>query len=156
MLRKNFSASAVACLLIAFFAVVLHAQETITIDASAKATPLPHFWEQMFGSGHANLALRDAWRDDLSAVKSVTGMQYVRFHGILDDENGVYTEDEHGNPQYNFTYVNEIYDGMLARGVRPLVEISFMPKELAAHPAPHASGTSPTSRRPRITQSGTR
>jgi xylan 1,4-beta-xylosidase len=137
MARKSFPGSAVACLLLAFFAVVLHAQETITIDASAKATPLPHFWEQMFGSGHANLALRDAWRDDLSAVKSVTGMQYVRFHGILDDENGVYSEDEHGNPQYNFTYVNEIYDGMLARGVRPLVEISFMPKELAARPAPH-------------------
>ncbi len=65
-------------------------------------------------------------------------MKYVRFHGILDDENGVYTEDEHGQPQYNFTYVDEIYDGLLARGVRPVVEISFMPKLLAAHPAPHA------------------
>ena len=92
----------------------------------------------MFGSGHANLAMREAYRNDLAAVKGVTDMKYVRFHGILDDENGVYTEDEHGQPQYNFTYVDEIYDGLLARGVRPVVEISFMPKQLAAHPAPHA------------------
>ena len=75
------------------------AQQDITIDAQARATPLPHFWEQMFGSGHANLALREAYRDDLAAVKTVTEMQYVRFHGILDDENGVYTEDEHGSPR---------------------------------------------------------
>jgi xylan 1,4-beta-xylosidase len=112
--------------------------ESVLIDAQAPATPLPHFWEQMFGSGHANLALREDYRNDLAAVKSVTEMKYVRFHGILDDENGVYTEDEHGEPQYNFTYVDEIYDGLLERGVRPVVEISFMPKQLAAHPAPHA------------------
>ena len=130
--------AATFCLLLAATLGSGRAQEAITIDAHAKATPLPHFWEQMFGSGHANLAMREAWRNDLSAVKSITDMKYVRFHGILDDENGVYTEDEHGNPQYNFTYVNEIYDGMLARGVRPFVEISFMPKQLAAHPAPHA------------------
>ncbi len=112
--------------------------EVVTVDAQAQATPLPHFWEQMFGSGHANLAMREDYRNDLVEVKSITGMQYVRFHGILDDENGVYTEDKQGQPQYNFTYVDQIYDGLLARGVRPVVEISFMPKALAAHPAPHA------------------
>jgi xylan 1,4-beta-xylosidase len=138
MLVKHRKAAVILCLLLAVACRAARAQQDITIDAQASATPLPHFWEQMFGSGHANLAMREAWRDDLSAVKSITGMKYVRFHGILDDENGVYTEDEQGNPQYNFTYVNEIYDGMLARGVRPLVEISFMPKQLAAHPAPHA------------------
>jgi xylan 1,4-beta-xylosidase len=137
-LRSPKIMAAVLFLLLTFACGATNAQETVTIDAHAKATPLPHFWEQMFGSGHANLAMREAWRDDLSAVKSITEMKYVRFHGILDDENGVYTEDEHGKQQYNFTYVNEIYDGMLARGVRPFVEISFMPKQLAAHPAPHA------------------
>lgn len=137
-LRHQQRSAAIFCLLLAIVCGAAYAQENVTIDAHAKATPLPHFWEQMFGSGHANLAMREAWLNDLSAVKSVTDLQYVRFHGIFDDENGVYTEDEHGNAQYNFTYVNEIYDGMLARSVRPLVEISFMPKQLAAHPAPHA------------------
>ncbi|MDQ1692838.1 MAG: xylan 1,4-beta-xylosidase [Acidobacteriaceae bacterium] len=126
-------------LLVVLFCAPLVAQQTesILIDAQAPATPLPHFWEQMFGSGHANLALREDYRNDLVAVKSVTEMKYVRFHGILDDENGVYTEDEHRQPQYNFTYVDEIYDGLLARGVRPVVEIGFMPKALASDPEPH-------------------
>jgi xylan 1,4-beta-xylosidase len=112
----------------------LCAQQTIAIDARAPTTPFPHFWEQMFGAGHAVLALRANYRDDLHAVKSVTGLHYLRFHGILDDENGVYTEDEHGNPVYNFAYVDQIYDGLLAEGVRPVVEISFMPRKLAFNP----------------------
>ena len=108
--------------------------EEITVDAHAPATPFPHFWEQMFGSGRAILSLRESWRDDLRAVKKVTDFQWVRFHGILDDEVGVYTEDRHGNPVYNFAYVDEIYDGLLKNGVRPLVEISFMPRQLAFNP----------------------
>jgi xylan 1,4-beta-xylosidase len=114
--------------------IPIRAQERIAIDAHAPATPFPHFWEQMFGSGRANLALRENYRDDLAAVHSITGFRYVRAHGILDDENGVYTEDEHGNPVYNFAYVDQIYDGILKNGVRPVVEISFMPKKLAANP----------------------
>lgn len=87
----------------------------------------------MFGSGRANLSLRQNYRDDLRTVKNVTDFQYVRFHAILDDENGVYSEDAHGNPVYNWSYVDHIYDGLLANGVRPYVEISFMPRALAAH-----------------------
>ncbi len=80
----------------------LFAQEQIQIDATAPTTPFPHFWEQMFGSGRAILTLRDSYRDDLRAVKQITDFQYVRFHAILHDEVGVYNEDQHGNPVYNF------------------------------------------------------
>jgi xylan 1,4-beta-xylosidase len=118
-----FTAGALAC-----------AQQPIVIDAHAPATPFPHFWEQMFGSGHASLMLRQAYQADLAAVHSVTGIQYVRAHGILDDDNGVYTEDEHGNPVYNFTYVDQEYQALLDQHVRPVVEISFMPKHLAFNP----------------------
>jgi len=110
------------------------AQEKIEINAQAQTTPFPHFWEQMFGSGRANLSLRESYRNDLRAVKQVTDFRYVRFHAILHDENGVYNEDEHGNPVYNFAYVDQIYDGLLKNGVRPVVEISFMPKKLAFNP----------------------
>jgi len=113
---------------------LLFAQETIEINAQAQTTPFPHFWEQMFGSGRANLTLRESYRNDLRAVKQVTDFKYVRFHAILHDENGVYNEDEHGNPVYNFAYVDQIYDGLLKDGVRPVVEISFMPKKLAFNP----------------------
>jgi len=107
---------------------------TITIDTRAQATPFPHFWEEMFGSGRATLTLRDSYRQDLRAVKDITGFQYVRFHDILDDSAGVYGEDKDGNPIYNFSYVDQIYDGLLASGVRPFVELSFMPRALAATP----------------------
>jgi xylan 1,4-beta-xylosidase len=110
------------------------AQEQITIDAKAQGTPFPHFWEQMFGSGRAILSLRESYREDLRAVKQVADFRYVRFHAILHDEVGVYNEDEHGNPVYNFSYVDQIYDGLLRNGVRPFVEISFMPKKLAFNP----------------------
>jgi xylan 1,4-beta-xylosidase len=110
------------------------AQERIRIDAQAQTTPFPHFWEQMFGSGRAILTLRDSYREDLRAVKQVTDFQYVRFHAILHDEVGVYNEDQHGNPVYNFSYVDQIYDGLLKQGIRPVVEISFMPKKLAFNP----------------------
>jgi xylan 1,4-beta-xylosidase len=110
------------------------AQEKVQVDATASTTPFPHFWEQMFGSGRAILTLRESYRDDLRALKQITDLKYVRFHAILHDEVGVYNEDEHGNPVYNFSYVDQIYDGLLKLGVRPMVEISFMPKKLAFNP----------------------
>ena len=66
-----------------------------------------------------------------------TGFQYVRFHGIFHDENGVYDEDSYGQPIYNFSYVDQIYDGLLENHVRPFVELSFMPRKLAAREIVH-------------------
>src|SRR3954469_6717672 len=91
--------------------------ETITVDASAPSHSFPHFWEQMFGSGRAILSLRESYRRDLNTVRQITGFQYVRFHGILNDDVGIYGEDKHGNPVYNFSYVDQIYDGLLAAHV---------------------------------------
>jgi xylan 1,4-beta-xylosidase len=112
--------------------------ETVVIDAAGPSHPFPHFWEQVFGSGRANLALRESYRRDLRAMRSATGIQYVRFHAIFHDENGLYDEDAQGRPVYNFSYVDQIYDGLLQNGVRPFVELSFMPRKLsAAPPVPH-------------------
>jgi xylan 1,4-beta-xylosidase len=120
----------------------VHAQgnsdsSSIVLDAKAPAHPFPHFWEEMFGSGRAALSLHDSYRVDLRAVKQITDFTYIRFHGIFDDDVGIYTEDRQGNPIYNFSYVDQIYDGLLAAGVKPFVEISFMPKQLAARSMPH-------------------
>ena len=109
----------------------------IAIDAHAPAHPFPHFWDQMFGSGRAILALRANYLDDLKEVHDDIGMRYVRFHAIFHDDVGVYDEDRNGDPVFNFTYVDQIYDGLLARGVRPFVELSFMPYKLASKPAIH-------------------
>ena len=121
-------------LIVSLFSAVAGAQtpEVIRVDLNAKATPFPHFWEQSFGSGRAILSLRESYRSDLREVKRITDVKYVRFHAIFHDELGVYNEDENGNPEFNFTYVGQVYDGLLQNGVRPIVEISFMPKQLAS------------------------
>ncbi len=111
--------------------------QQVVVDVRGPATPFPHFWEQTFGSGRAILSLRESYRKDLRAVKEVTELRYVRFHAILHDEVGVYDEDEAGRPVYNFSYVDQIYDGLLANGVKPFVEISFMPRKLAARQDVH-------------------
>jgi len=123
----------VLVLFIAFvFPVFAQVPEPITIDLAAKISPFPHYWEQSFGSGRAALALRESYRNDLREAKKITDFRYVRFHAIFHDELGVYDEDENGNPEFNFTYIGQIYDGLLQNGVRPFVEISFMPKKLAS------------------------
>jgi len=109
------------------------AQE-ITVDASAPAHPFLHFWEQMFGSGRAILSLRESYRNDLRETKRITGFGYVRFHATFHDEVGVYDEDKNGQPIYNFSYVDQIYDGLLQNHVRPFIELSFMPKKLTSDP----------------------
>ncbi|HLX86142.1 MAG TPA: hypothetical protein VKR59_19735 [Terriglobales bacterium] len=111
--------------------------QPIVVDANAASHPFPHFWEQMFGSGRAILTLRQSYRDDLKTVKRATGFRYVRFHAIFHDEVGLYDEDSQGQPVYNFSYVDQIYDGLLENDVRPFVELSFMPKKLAARDALH-------------------
>jgi xylan 1,4-beta-xylosidase len=130
-------------LLLAISAPLSHAQskaprEIITVDGNAPAHPLPHFWETMFGSGRAILTLRESYRSDLREVKEITDFEYVRFHAILLDDVGVYSEDSEGHPSYNFSYVDQVYDGLLANHVKPFVEISFMPKDLAAKATVHA------------------
>jgi xylan 1,4-beta-xylosidase len=122
-------------LLLATVVVAQSPPELVHVDAAGRAHPFPHFWEEMFGSGRANLTLRDAYRRDLREVKRITDFSYVRFHAILLDDMGVYDEDAQGRPVYNFSYVDQSYDGLLENHVRPFVEISFMPKKLAAKPA---------------------
>jgi xylan 1,4-beta-xylosidase len=134
---KLFRYSRALALIFVLCLSLAHAQtstENISIDVNAPSHPFPHFWEEMFGSGRAILSLRANYREDLREVKEITDFQYVRFHAILDDEVGVYSEAANGTPIYNFSYVDQIYDGLLASGVKPFVELSFMPYQLAASP----------------------
>jgi xylan 1,4-beta-xylosidase len=145
LMRKSYLVRIVA-IFVAMFAqgvLTLNAQfspkpDVIVVDANAPSHPLPHFWEKMFGSGRAVLSLRDSYRRDLREVKQATDFEYLRFHAIFHDEVGVYDEDSQGRPVYNFSYVDQIYDGLLANGVKPFVELSFMPQKLAAHNILHS------------------
>ncbi len=118
--------------------VTAQTPDVVVVDASAPSHPFPHFWEQMFGSGRAVLTLRESYLRDMREVKQITDFRYVRFHAVFHDEFGIYDEDSQGTPVYNFSYLDQSYDGLLANGVRPFVELSFMPKKLAAKDILHA------------------
>ncbi|HET9818851.1 MAG TPA: glycosyl hydrolase family 39 [Rhodanobacteraceae bacterium] len=107
----------------------------LQVDFNAAGTPFPHFWEQMFGSGRASLSLRDDYRKDLDSVHQATGFTYVRFHGIFDRDVGLVNRDANGKISYNFSYIDQIYDGLLAHGVKPFIELGFMPPDLSSDPS---------------------
>ncbi|MBN8948116.1 MAG: glycosyl hydrolase family 39 [Rhodanobacter sp.] len=106
----------------------------IRVDAQAAGTPFPHFWETMFGSGRASLSLRDDYRKDLDAVREATGLSYIRFHGIFDHDVGMVNRGPDGSIRYNFSYIDQIYDGLLEHGVKPFIELGFMPPALTSDP----------------------
>jgi xylan 1,4-beta-xylosidase len=100
-------------------------------DVSATPRPLPHVWEHAVGSGHAPLALRADWQAHLLRARSELGFRHVRFHGILSDDVGTLVTVEE-LPLYSFFNADQAFDAQLAMGVRPFVELSFMPRRLAS------------------------
>lgn len=90
------------------------------------------FFREVVGAGRAAEGLRGDWQRDLAVVRRECGFKYIRFHGLLQDEMGVYSEDKQGRPIYNFQYVDALYDAILKIGMKPFVELSFMPQALAS------------------------
>ena len=101
----------------------------VSIDLGSKTTSLPHFWEKAAGSDRTVVGLREQWRQDLVRCRRETGIQSIRCHGLFDDEMGIASQ---GAGKFNFLYVDQIYDFMLDQGVRPFVELSFMPEAFAS------------------------
>lgn len=106
----------------------------VRIDTRETEGPLPHIWEESAGSDRAAITLRESWRKDLDRWTQEAGLKRVRFHGIFNDEMGVYAPSllSPKPQQPNFRNVDEVYDGLVARGVSPFIELGFMPKVLAS------------------------
>lgn len=83
------------------------------------------------GAGRANEGLRASWLEQLSLVREACGFQYCRFHGLFHDDMFVYRESE-GRAVYNWQYIDDLFDRLLAMGVKPFVELGFVPKALAS------------------------
>lgn len=109
---------------------------TLTLDAATVVRPWNRFYEKTVASDHAHTVLCTAYgRNTQNALRKAhaqAGFQYVRFHALFDDDDAVYTEDAAGNPLYDWSSIDAIYDAIIAAGMRPLVEISFTPKALAS------------------------
>ncbi|HTQ51772.1 MAG TPA: hypothetical protein VMJ12_13745 [Candidatus Acidoferrales bacterium] len=104
----------------------------ITVDLNAVQGPLDTSFKECIGAGRANEGLRADWQDQLREAQRECGFKYIRMHGLLTDDMGVYKEDAHGNPAYNWQYIDRLYDFLLSINMKPFVELSFMPKDLAS------------------------
>jgi xylan 1,4-beta-xylosidase len=91
------------------------------------------FYREMVGAGRAAEGLRADWQRDLAIVHRECGFKYLRFHGLLHDEMGVYSENKKGDPIYNFQYVDAVFDSILKIGMKPFVELGFMPDKLKSN-----------------------
>lgn len=100
-------------------------------DGGGPASSLPHFWEHTVGSDHAPMALRADWREQMRRAHAELGFRHVRFHGLLCDDVGTLIS-EGETLFYSFFNADQIFDFLLSIGMRPFVELSFMPTTLAS------------------------
>ena len=105
---------------------------TFRCDLSQHGTALAHSWEHCVGSCHAPLALRSDWQQQLRRCRAELGFRFVRFHGLLSDDVGPVVTKRHGEFVYSFFNADRIIDFLLSIGMRPFVELSFMPAALAS------------------------
>jgi xylan 1,4-beta-xylosidase len=115
----------------------------LIVDTTDHGTPLHRPWLPMIGSERLSQLRctdtsggRPIGTELLAALRRVRdeiGVGSVRAHAILHDDLGVYREVD-GAPVHDFTGIDEIYDAIMAIGLRPVVEIGFMPHDLAADP----------------------
>ncbi|GAA2209468.1 hypothetical protein GCM10009850_049260 [Nonomuraea monospora] len=117
------------------------AEVSVRVDAGRATRELPRPWAYMVGSEHLSHLLStdetggrpigEELTAALRIVREQLGVATVRAHAILGDDLGVY---RHGEP-YDFSRVDAVYDRVVALGLRPVVELGFMPRDLAADPS---------------------
>ncbi|WP_433517993.1 GH39 family glycosyl hydrolase [Nonomuraea sp. CA-143628] len=117
---------------------------SVRVDAAAVARDLPRPWRYMIGSEHLSYLLSKdetggrpigaELTEALRVVREEFGVETVRAHAIFGDDLGVYKEVD-GQAVYDFGKVDEVYDTIMALGLRPIVELGYMPRDLAADPS---------------------
>lgn len=107
--------------------------EDIHISASFKSEKkaLRHTWRRIVNVGYARDLLLEEIRERLKQAQSEIGFEYLRFHGIFDDDMHVYFETTQHQPFFNFAYVDMVLDFAIELDLKPFVELSFMPELLA-------------------------
>jgi xylan 1,4-beta-xylosidase len=119
---------------------------TVAVDAATDLGELPRPWRPMIGSEHLSHALStdetggrvvgEELTSALTAARRELGVSHVRAHGILCDDLGVYREPDgpDGDPVHDFSGVDRVYDHLRSLDLYPVVELSFMPHDLASDP----------------------
>lgn len=88
------------------------------------------------GTGRMGLALQKEYMEQLKAVQEDIGFKHIRGHGLFSDDMAIYHEyeDKDGNicAEYNFTYLDLVMDSYMEVGIKPFIELGFMPKKMAS------------------------
>ena len=105
--------------------------EINSIDTSLDGIQLRHTFKTLTCIGKAKHILIAQNQNMLKELQNDMGFKYIRFHGLLDDEMMFYSENENGDPQLCFTYIDLVIDFLLSIDLKPFMELSFMPKSLA-------------------------
>lgn len=89
-------------------------------------------WFNLICAGRAAEGLRAAWRHQLTEIQRELGFSHIRFHGLFHDEMMICRAGSDGKICYNFRYVDELFDFLLGIGLKPFVELGFMPTVIAS------------------------
>ncbi len=147
-MMKHLTAIGAACvLLLGGSAPAQVDRVSIRVDAARTIGALTPFWA-FFGYDEPNYTYGNDGRKLLSELAALSPVPvYVRTHNLLTTGDGTpalkwgstnaYTEDASGAPHYDWTIVDRIFDTLVERKMKPLVEIGFMPKALSTKPDPY-------------------
>lgn len=124
--------SALCAALLALPLSGLAQQRTIDVDVRLVKGELDRMFNLSVGAGRANEGLRADWQQQLAEIRRDAGFRTIRMHGLLSDDMGVYRIDAQGKEQYNFQYIDALFDYLLSIGIRPFVELGFMPSAMAS------------------------
>ena len=94
-------------------------------------TSFPHYYQRLTSIGCASDILSAENQEMLRAVQHEIKFEYIIFHGLFDDDMMVYGENKNGDPETNFGYIDMAFDFLLSVGLKPFVELSYMPSLLA-------------------------
>lgn len=105
-----------------------------SFDASSPLAELSHCERTFCAVGRASDLLRENVRNMIRDVQQTVGFRYIKFHGLFDDDMGVCTETSEGRPILYFEKIDQVFDFLIHVGLKPLVQLSFMPTRLARYP----------------------
>lgn len=108
------------------------ATRTIAVDCDTVLGPRSQVYRFSVGSDRAIIHLRPVEQHDLQYVHDQIGFRYIRFHGLLNEEMKIYSESPDGQPIYHWANVDGVYDFLLHIGMKPFVEVGFIPEKLAS------------------------
>ncbi|MGQ9620370.1 MAG: GH39 family glycosyl hydrolase [Bacteroidales bacterium] len=122
-------------------------KSVITVDFSRESGDFKPVWA-WFGYDEPNYTYMPNGKKLLSELAAMSPVPvHIRVHNLLTSGDGtpalkwgstnVYTEDENGNPVYDWRIIDTIFDTWIERGIKPLVEIGFMPEALSSKPQPY-------------------